>query len=88
MRNVSSHRQSLLGLDGFTNTEDSQQLRQVVPSQNPIRERDMWIADTGALNHGTFSDIGGRNVQATESSNLDFSGEAQKVQKLRMGPWG
>jgi hypothetical protein len=45
-------------------------------------ERDMWIADTGASNHGTFLDIGGRNVQATESSNLGFSGEAQKVQKL------
>ena len=49
---------------------------------NILFEKDMWIADTGASNHGTFSDIGGRNVQATESSNLGFSGEAQKVQKL------
>ena len=45
-------------------------------------EKDTWIADTGASNHGTFSDIGGRNVQMTESSNLGFSGEAQKVHKL------
>ena len=45
-------------------------------------ERDVWIADTGASNHGTFSDAGGQNVKTTESSNLGFSGEAQKVHKL------
>jgi hypothetical protein len=44
-------------------------------------EKDVRIADTGASNHGTYSDLGGKNVQTSTSSNLGIHGGAVKVEK-------
>jgi hypothetical protein len=44
-------------------------------------EKDVWIADTGASNHDTFIDLGGKNVQASTSSNLGIYGGAVNVEK-------
>ena len=44
-------------------------------------EKDVWIADTGASNHGTYNDLGGTDVQISTSSNLGIHGSAVKVEK-------
>jgi hypothetical protein len=44
-------------------------------------EKDVWIVDTGASNHDTYSDLGGKNEQTSTSSNLGIHGGAVKVEK-------
>ena len=44
-------------------------------------DKDVWIADTGASNHGTYSNLGGKNAQASATSNLGIHGGAVKVDK-------
>ena len=50
-------------------------------SMDILFEKDVWIADTGASNHGTYRDLGGKNVQTSTSSNLGIHGGAVKVEK-------
>jgi hypothetical protein len=50
-------------------------------SMDILFDKDVWIADTGASNHGTYRDLGGKNVQTSTSSNLGIHGGAVKVDK-------
>ena len=41
-----------------------------------LRDHEIWIADTGAYNHGTNSKTGYTNKKATESTLVGATGEA------------
>ena len=56
-------------------------LASVLIKMDILFEKDVRIADTGASNHGTYSDLGGKNVQTSTSSNLGIHGGAVKVEK-------
>ena len=46
-----------------------------------LKDPCIWIADTGATNHSTFSKIGSKNEVASSTQALGLSGKAVAAQK-------
>ena len=66
----------------FVNAEEMVQELNVPKVAELLRDPDIWIADTGASNHSTWSDHGAENVRET---GLSAQGQWGKVQKMKEG---
>ena len=68
-------------VEGYLADEVMAAKLQNVNSNELLKRNDIWICDTGATQHSTFSRLGAVNDRESGSASLGHSGEAVKAQR-------